>query len=97
MYRILEQEVAIHAVLSADRKCSHLNPTWQDTEVLETVYKALSPVADLTNLLSGEKYVSISAVKAVLSHMSAEALAKSNDDSTLTKHIKRRILTDIES
>ena len=95
--RILEQEVAIRAVLSADRKCSHLIPTWQDTEVLEAVNKALSPVADLTDLLSGEKYISISAVKPVLSHMSTEALAESDDDSTLTKDIKWRILTDIES
>ena len=75
--RILEQETAIRAVLSADRQKSHLIPSWQD--------------------LSGEKYVSISAVKPVLSHMSTEALAESDDDSPLTKDIKRRILTDIES
>ena len=65
--------------------------------MLEAVNKALSPVADLTDLLSGEKYISISAVKPVLSHMSTEALAVSDDDSTLTKDIKRCILTDIES
>ena len=95
--RILEQETAIRAVLSADRMKSHLIPSWQDIEVLEAINKALTPVADLTDLLSGEKYVSISAVKPVLSHMSTEALAESDDDTPLTKDIKRRILTDIES
>ena len=67
--------------------------------MLEAVNKALPPVADLTDTLSGEKYmyISISAVKPVLSHMSTEALAENYDDSTLTKDIKRCILTDIES
>lgn len=95
--RIIEQESAIRAVLSADRKCSHLIPRWQDIEVLEAINSALTPVAELTDLLSGEKYISISAVKPVLSHMSMEALADSDDDTTLTMDIKRRVLTDIES
>ena len=97
LLRILEQESAISAVLSADRKCSHLIPTWQDTEVLEAIDKALTPMANLTDLLSGEKYISISAIKPVLSHISTEALAESNDNTTLTKDIKRHVLTDIES
>ena len=80
MSRILEQETAIRAVLSADRMKSQLIPSWQDIEVLEAINKALTPVADLTDLLSGERYVSISAVKPVLSHMSTEALAESDDN-----------------
>ena len=51
----LEQITAIRLVLSANHKCSHLLPTWQDTEVLDNV---LSPLADLTELLSGEKSLS---------------------------------------
>ena len=35
---------------------SHLIPLWQDIEVLGAISKALTPVAVLTNLLSGEKY-----------------------------------------
>ena len=67
---------AILAVLSADRMKSYLIPLWQDIEVLEAINKVLTPVADFTDLLSGEQYVSISAVKPVLSHMSTEALAE---------------------
>ena len=55
--RIPEQITAIRLVLSANHKSSHLLPTWQDTEVLEVINKVLSPLADLTDLLSGEKCV----------------------------------------
>ena len=33
IHRILEQENAIRQVLGADRKTTHLIPTWQDTDV----------------------------------------------------------------
>ena len=54
MQRTLEQEPAIRRVLSNDRKASHLVPTWQDVDVLEGVVKALEPVADFTDMLSGK-------------------------------------------
>ena len=41
--RILEQENAIRTVLSADRKASHLIPTWQDIQVLTAIHQAFSP------------------------------------------------------
>ena len=40
--RILEQESAIRVVLSADRKVSHLIPTWQDIEVLQSIQSSFS-------------------------------------------------------
>ena len=64
--RILEQDEAIHMVLSDDRKTTRLIPTWQDTMVLESVNAALSPVAEFTDFISGEKYVSISAIKSLM-------------------------------
>ena len=33
--RILEQDVAMHMILSDDRKTTHLIPTWQVTMILE--------------------------------------------------------------
>lgn len=54
MQRALEQEPAIRRVLSQDRKASHLVPTWQDVDILESVVKALEPVADFTDMLSGK-------------------------------------------
>ena len=52
--RVLEQLPAI-SVLVQDRKYSHLNPTWQDVSVLESINAAMKPLADLTDILSGEK------------------------------------------
>lgn len=60
--RLLEQEEAVRLVLSSDRKTSHLLLTWQDVEVLQSIDKALSPLSSLTDLLSGEDYVTVSAV-----------------------------------
>ena len=60
--RILEQEEAIRVVLSTDRKTSHLVPTWQDIDVLQSIHQALSPLCNLTDILSGEDYVTVSAV-----------------------------------
>ena len=64
--RILEQESSIRQVLSADRKDTHLIPTWQDLEVLESMQAALSPLADFTDMLSGEERVTVSTIKPVM-------------------------------
>ena len=64
--RIFEQDAAIRMILSDDRKTTHLIQTWQDTMVLESLNAALSPVAEFTDFMSGEKYVSISAIKPLM-------------------------------
>ena len=55
--RVLEQEKALCQVLSVHRKTAHLVPTWQDLEMLESINKALTPLTDFTDILSGEKCV----------------------------------------
>ena len=60
--RVLEQEQAIRVVISADRKASHLLLSWQDLDVLKAINDALSPLSEFTNVMSGEKYVTISAI-----------------------------------
>ena len=62
MKRILEQEEALRSVLSADRKTIHLIPIWQDMDVLQSINAALDPLAMLTDVLSRETNVTISAV-----------------------------------
>lgn len=58
--RILEQEQAIARVLVSDRKQQHLILKWQDKEVLTSLQESLKPVADFTDILSGERYVTVS-------------------------------------
>ncbi|KAG1953673.1 zinc finger BED domain-containing protein 1-like [Pimephales promelas] len=89
--RILEQQTAIGHVLSADRKARHLTPTWQDIEVLEVINKTLTPLADFTDALSGEQYVTISSVKPVL-HLFETMMAVQEDDTCLAQSIKSKIL-----
>ena len=61
MTHLLEQEDAVRVVLSSDQKMSHLVPIWQDIEVLESILKALSLISELTDLLSGENHITVSA------------------------------------
>ena len=64
--RVLEQSKALSQVLSKDKKTRHLVPTWQDTDVLESINNALGPLQEFTDALSGEAYVSVSYLKPVL-------------------------------
>ena len=66
MQRIMEQQDVICMVSSQDRKVSHLVPTWQDFDVLESVLEALKGFIDLTDLLLGEKRVICSAIKPLI-------------------------------
>ena len=94
---ILEQDAAIQMVLSEDRKTTHLIPTWQDSMVLESVNAALSPVAEFTDFMSGEKYVSISAIKPLVRHLERILLEEKEDESDLTKNIKQQIFEYMDS
>ncbi|XP_073488853.1 E3 SUMO-protein ligase ZBED1-like [Aquarana catesbeiana] len=94
--RILEQQAAITHVLSSDCKARHLFPTWQDREVLEAVDKTLTPLADFTDALSGEQYVSVSSVKPALHLFQSSVLAVKEEDSDLFCTIKSKIMGYLE-
>lgn len=93
--QLLEQEDAVRVVLSNDRKTSNLIPTWQDIDVLESISKALSPISELTDFLSGENHVTISAIIPVLHNLKTKILVTKEEDTTLTKDIKKAILDDL--
>ena len=86
---MVEQEKAIRKVLSCYRKTSHLVPTWQDIDVLE-------PLADFTNMLSAENFVTMSAILPVLCILRQEILAEAESNTELTKDIKAYILNYLE-
>lgn len=67
-------------------------PSWQDMMVLESVNKALGPLFDFIDALSGEKYVSVSFVKPVLHLFNNEILAQNDGDTELTKAVKEGIV-----
>ncbi|KAK0151882.1 Zinc finger BED domain-containing protein 4 [Merluccius polli] len=90
--RVLEQLKAISQVLSGDRYARSLIPSWQDVQVLESIHKALHPLLDFTDALSGEEYVSISYLKPVLHLLATSVLAEDQEDTDLTTSIKTKVL-----
>lgn len=84
-------------MLGNDKKTSHLVPSWQDLEVLECINAALAPLKEFTDILSGSKYVTISAVKPILHRLSVVELACKEDDLPLTCELKEEILQRIKS
>ena len=90
LHRVLEQETALVQILGADPKTIPLKPSWQDTEVMESVVSALKPVSDLTDMLSGEERVTASCLKPLLNHLHSEALAEKEGDTTLKSDIQKR-------
>ena len=94
--RLLEQEEAIRAVLGLNRDTSHLLPTWQDIHAWESLTAALSPLEDLTDFLSGDIHVTVSSVIPVLYNLANKILKEKENDSTLTKNIKKRITDYME-
>ena len=93
--RILEQVEALCIVLSADRKTTHLLLTWQDTEILQSLDQALSPLSTLTDILSEESYVTVSAVLPIVNLIDNNLSRAKDTDTQLTKDIKQRIKQDI--
>ena len=93
--RLLEQEKAIRVVLSADRKASHFLPTWQDIDVLTAINDALSPLAAFTDVMSGEKYVTGSAVIPIIDLLTTTVLTEKDEDKTLTNDIRKAIISDL--
>ena len=95
--RITEQQEAIRIVLASDRKVSHLIPTWQDFDVVDSIIAALGPLGELTDALSAEKNIAISAVRPLLTRLCNEILVEKDTDSSLTAQMKRVVRVDLES
>ena len=66
--RLMEQMEAIRVVLASDRKSAHLIPSWQDCDVLDSITGALKPLKEMTDVLAGEKGVTVSAVKPIVQY-----------------------------
>lgn len=95
--RIQEQQKALREVLSEDRNTRHLILGYQDLDVLESVSKALGPLLEFTDALSGEDYISVSHIKPVLSLFNTTILAPEEGDTDMTKSLKKKILEYLNS
>ncbi|KAG9268298.1 zinc finger BED domain-containing protein 1-like [Astyanax mexicanus] len=93
--RVIEQCPAIKRVLD-DRRSQHLIPTWQDVEVLESVNAVLKKVADFTDALSSERTVTASSVKPVLQLLREDLLLPTEEDTELTRNLKKKMTAVLE-
>ena len=66
-------------------------------DVLESVVAVLSPLREFTDLLAGEKKVTVSAILPLLHHIQNTILTNTPGESNLTKEIKARIKSDLEN
>ncbi|KAK7879064.1 hypothetical protein WMY93_034154 [Mugilogobius chulae] len=62
-----------------------------DLDVMDSLKKALGPLRDFTDALSGEDYVSVSYVKPVLHLLRNNLLKTEDDDTELTAKIKSTV------
>ena len=67
---------------------------WQDIEVLESILKALSLISELTDFLSGENHITVSAVMPVSHNLETKILFAEEDDTALTRDIKETVIED---
>lgn len=59
---------------------------------MESIHKALHPLLEFTDALSGEEYVSISYLKPVLHFLATSVLAEDAEETGLTRPIKTKVL-----
>lgn len=65
--------------------------TWQGIHVWESLHKVLSPLDDLTDLLSGDSHITVSSIVPILHNLATKVLKETQDDSELTKTIKKKV------
>ena len=94
--RILEQEEAIRRLLSMDRKSASLKLTWQDKDVLQSMNQVLSKLSELTDILSGENYVTVSSILPMVELLNNTLLKQCEDDTDLVAScMKKAVKCDI--
>ena len=84
-------EEAVRRVLTSDRKTAHLTPTWQDIDVLKSINNVLSQLTSLTDILSGENYVTISVLLPLMDVLNNSILKNDIDDTELMETIKNSL------
>ena len=90
--QIVEQHQAICAVLAEDRKHWNKMPSENEFANLEDMLKVLEPLSKFTDALSGEKHVTISAVRPLLDHILKTIVDVKPSDRPIVKQMKEKKL-----
>jgi len=92
---IIEQQQAISAVLSEDHTNWHKLLTHEGNWVIEELYTVIEPFPYLTDALSGEKSVMVSAIQPVTKDIVDALTVRKDSDSKFIKEVKQKINNDI--
>ena len=92
--RLCEQQAAIAAVLHGKRNLHHLELSPQEWHNLEDLIKLLEPFKNATEVLSGQKYPTLSCLGPILADLK-EKIAANPLDSTTVKSAKRAMRIDL--
>ena len=95
--RIIEQQQAICAVLADERKNWYRMPSDSDFSTREAIASVLKPLHVFTDALSGEKCITVSAIRPLLKHILKELLAVSSDDSSFVRDLKEAISDKLQA
>ena len=95
--RIIEQQQAVCAVPIDDSKNWSKMLTDQELNTTEIVVAILEPFSFLTDALSGEKNITLSAVHPVLKNILEKLTTPTDEDVRLAGEIKLAIPTDISN
>ena len=96
LQRLMEQQAAIAAVL-VDGAVRHLMPESADWTLIEQLVEILKPFQIATEVMSGDKYPTVSIVKPLLYKLCENTLSLNDSDSSTVKAVKQSIKKDLQS
>lgn len=94
--RILEQQQPLCATLIEIRR-TDLMPTDNEIIVMETFVEIMRPIAEITEVMVGEKRVTLSVVRISLYKLLNKYLVVKPTDSNVSKEIKTAVKADLEN
>ena len=96
MERILKQQQPICATLLEAQK-QDLMPTDGEVTAMETFIDVLKPFVQITEMIGGEQWVTLSVVKPLLFKLTKKHLVEERTDTRLKKALKKAILSDLKN
>ena len=91
---VSEQQTAIATVLMEGR-LQHLMPEGEEWNIIENLVNILHLFQEATEVMSTDKYPTISSVKPVLYKLIEKTLKEKDDDGTTNQLMKKEIKTDL--
>ena len=94
--RILKQQQPLCATLIEIHK-SELMPTDSEISVMEAFLTVMKPIVEMTEVICGEKWVTLSIVKPLMYKLTAKHLVAKDSETVFIKTLKNAVLKDLQT